>query len=205
MRPSAIVAALLIIVAGLLAGCGGTTRPGGPACLAELDRHGIAFKHVAEHDASDSRCVVDTGVRVSRLEVGLNKPVTMSCGLAAKLDQFDREVIQPLAQSDLGRRVIRINHMGAFSCRTQRSSRRAHLSQHATGQAIDISGFGLSDGTNVSVQQDWSNPGPNGVFLRHLACNACRYFSVVLTPDNNADHHNHFHFDIGPGKSCSGA
>jgi len=203
MRPSAIVAALLLLMVGLLSGCGGTTRQTGAVCLAELDRHGVAYKEVAEADPADSRCILDTGVRVSRLEVRLNKPATMGCALAAKLDEFDREVVQPLAQSDLGRRVTRIDHMGAFACRSQRGG--GDLSRHAVGQAIDIAGFGLSDGTRVSVEHDWSSPGPNGVFLRHLAHNACRYFSVVLTPDSNADHYNHFHFDIGPSRSCSAA
>ena len=40
-------------------------------------------------------------------------------------------------------------------------------------------------------------------FLHHVARNACRYFSVVLTPDSNRDHYNHFHLDIGPGRVCS--
>jgi hypothetical protein len=32
---------------------------------------------------------------------------------------------------------------------------------------------------------------------------ACGYFSVVLTPDSNADHFNHMHFDLGPDRLCS--
>jgi len=76
-------------------------------------------------------------------------------------------------------------------------------SQHAVGQAIDIAGFRLSDGTTVSVDRDWNEPGAKGQFLRQLARKACRYFSVVLTPDSNAEHYNHLHLDIGPDRLCS--
>jgi hypothetical protein len=63
--------------------------------------------------------------------------------------------------------------------------------------------FVLSDGTSVTVERDWSKAGPKATFLRHLARAACGYFSVVLTPSSNADHFNHFHLDIGPGRLCS--
>src|SRR5262249_8330175 len=88
---------------------------------------------------------------------------------------------------------------GSFACRAN-SSRPSRLSQHALGQAIDISGFRLSDGSRVSVERDWSDSGARGIFLHRLASKACRYFSVVLTPQSNADHYNHFHFDCGPAR-----
>jgi hypothetical protein len=69
--------------------------------------------------------------------------------------------------------------------------------------AIDVAGFRLSDGTTVSVEHDWSESGPKRQFLRHLARRACSYFSVVLTPDSNAEHHDHIHLDIGPDRLCS--
>lgn len=100
-----------------------------------------------------------------------------------------------------GRRVVSIDHLGSFSCRAIHGS--GSLSQHALGRAIDIAGFRLSDGTTVSVEHDWSEPGPKRLFLHHLARRACSYFSVVLTPDRNADHYNHIRLDIGPERMCS--
>ncbi len=140
-------------------------------------------------------------MRVSRVEAALNHPAVMSCGLASRLDDFEREVVQPLAAAELGRRVVRINHLGSFSCRAINGG--SHLSQHALGRAIDVAGFRLSDGTTVSVEHDWSESGPKRLFLRHLARRACSYFSVVLTPDSNAEHHDHIHLDIGPDRLCS--
>src|SRR5438477_11889851 len=120
-----------------------------------------------------------------------------------RLDEFEREVVQPLALDELGSRATRIDHLGSYSCRRQNSRTAGRWSQHAQGQANDISGFRLSDGTTVSLARDWNEPGAKGQFLRHLAQRACRYFSVVLTPDSNAEHYDHMHLDIGPERLCS--
>jgi len=141
-------------------------------------------------------------VRVTRVAAGLNKPATMSCALAARLDEFERKVVQPVAREELGQRVIRINHLGSFSCRGMNGG-GGRLSQHALGRAIDIAGFRLADGSTVSVEHDWAAPGPKRLFLRHLARRACEYFSVVLAPVRKTAHHNHLHLDIGPGRRCS--
>jgi hypothetical protein len=196
----------LLLLAVLLAGCVGTPSPGasGRACLAELSRHDIDYRPVEVDNARDPRCTVDAAVRVRRIEAALNRPATMSCGLASRLDEFEREVVQPAARSEFGERVARIDHLGAFSCRANTQT-RGRFSEHAFGRAIDISGFQLADGTQISIARDWSASGPKRRFLQRIARGACRYFSVVLTPDSNADHYNHFHLDIGPGRSCAEA
>jgi hypothetical protein len=201
MRRSGWLAAAFVGIVLMLAGCGGTRGPSllsGRACLARLDAQEVSYRPV---DPPASSCRVDTAVRISRVEARLNHPAVMSCALASRLDEFERTVVQPLARAELGRRVVRIDQMGSFSCRRINGSLR--LSQHASGLAIDIGGFRLSDGTTVSVQEDWNEPGPKRLFLHRLARRACGYFSVVLTPDSNADHHNHMHLDIGPERLCS--
>ena len=190
----------------LLAGCGGApdrAALSGRACLARLSAHDIAYRSVDAGDASDPHCQVDTAVKISRIHAAFNHPATMSCALADRLDEFEREVVQPLALDELGSRATRIDQLGTYSCRRQNSRTAGRWSQHALGQAIDIAGFRLSDGTSVSVERDWNEPGAKGQFLRRLARRACRYFSVVLTPESNAEHYNHLHLDIGPDRLCS--
>jgi hypothetical protein len=187
----------------LLAGCGGTPTPAllsGRACLARLQSQAVTYRQVDEVPGASSSCHVDTAVRVSRVAAGLNHPAIMSCALAARLDDFEREVVQKLVRQELGRRVVGIDQMGGFSCRGVRGKSR--LSQHALGLAIDIGGFRLSDDSTISVERDWSEPGPKREFLRRLARRACAYFSVVLTPGSNADHYNHLHLDIGRDRLC---
>ena len=204
MRHGGWLAAALGSLALLLADCGGTPSPtalSGRACLARLDKHEIDYRPV-EPPSSNARCQIDTAVRISRVEVGFDRPVTVSCALASRLDDFEREIVQPLAKEELGRRIVRINHLGGFSCRGVNGG-QSRLSQHALGRAIDIAGFRLSDGSTISVEHDWAEPGPKRDFLHRLARRACGYFSVVLTPDSDGNHYNHLHFDIGPDRLCS--
>jgi hypothetical protein len=194
---------LLALTSGVLSGCFG-----GPAsvvssrqCLTALDAHAISYRTV-ELSPPDSRCQVDGAINVTRIDVAFNQPATMSCALAARIDDFERAVLQQIAVRDLGKYVNRIDHLGAYSCRRS-TGLRDRLSEHSYGLAIDISGFRLSDGSEISVEKDWWAPGPRRDFLHHLAKSACGYFSVVLTPSSDRDHFNHMHFDIGAERLCS--
>jgi hypothetical protein len=205
MLRRAVSVVLLMLSAAALTGCFGGHPPpveSGARCLAELNADAVSYRPVAMGETEDSRCHVDTAVRVARLDVGLNQPATMSCRLAERLDDFERSVVQRLARDDLGQSVTRVDHMGAYSCR-RNTGRPDQLSEHAYGLAIDIAGFHLSDGTSVSVEYDWWRPGRKRDFLHHLARSACGFFSVVLTPSSNRDHFNHLHFDLGPSRLCS--
>ena len=205
MRRLILRAIVIGAAASLLAGCFG----GGPpedqsdrACLADLDQHAVTYTPVSIGDARDPRCAINTAVRVDRIEARLAHPAVMSCAMASRLDRFEHEAVEPLAARDLGRRVIEIEHLGAYACRDN-TGKPGALSEHAFGRAIDIAGFRFSNGTTARVARDWGRPGPERNFLHDVARNACRYFSVVLTPDTNHDHYNHFHLDIGPGRVCS--
>jgi hypothetical protein len=197
-------AVLFAFAVTALSGCGHQPRPveSGGECLANLNAHSVAYRQIDMGEPKDSRCVVPTPVRVTAVSVRLSRPAAMSCFLAERLDAFERGALQKLARDDLGASVVRIDHFGAYSCRPN-TSRHDQLSEHAYGLAIDISGFRLSNGETVSVQHDWSRSGPKRTFLHHVAQAACGYFSVVLTPDSNADHFNHFHLDLGPSRLCS--
>ena len=197
-------AVLLVLIVAALAACGHTPSAveSGQACLADLDAHGVTYRALDMGEPKDPRCRVPTPVKLSRIDVPLSRPATMSCFLAEKLDAFERGALQKLAIQDLGHNVVRVDHLGAYSCRAI-TGRHDKLSEHAYGLAIDISGFRLSDGTSVNVERDWARPGPKSAFLHHAARAACGYFSVVLTPDSNADHFNHFHLDLGPNRLCA--
>ncbi len=194
---------LLLALAAMLAGCFGGPVPvvSSTQCFAALDARGVSYRPV-ELSPPDTRCRVDGAIKVTRIDVALNQPATMSCALAARIDDFERGALQQIAVRDLGKYVNRIDHLGAYSCRRS-TGRRDRLSEHAFGLAIDISGFRLSDGTVISVERDWWAPGPKRDFLHHLASSACGYFSVVLTPDSDRDHFNHMHLDLGPERLCS--
>jgi hypothetical protein len=111
-------------------------------------------------------------------------------------------VLAPAAQAHFGQKVARLEHFGSYSCRNVYGRANATRSQHATAEALDIAGFVLEDGQRIRVLKDWPEDGTNAAFLRDVRTGACRFFDAVLSPDYNAAHRDHFHFDRGPYRTC---
>lgn len=170
-------------------------------CLKRLEKTGVRFERVSDWENARG-CGINTGVSVARLRgASLGKPEKMTCRLAELTDRWLKTSVQPAAKRHLGARVVLIRHYGVFSCRTIRG-RSTRLSQHAFSNAIDITGFTLANGRRITVLRDWDDMGPEGQFLREIARSACRHFKAILTPEYNADHRDHFHFDLGFWRSC---
>ncbi|MBV8536023.1 MAG: extensin family protein [Alphaproteobacteria bacterium] len=171
----------------------------GELCLQELSQRGISYEPMPMY-ATASACNVTNGVRVAGLLTPFSRPASLSCPMALRLDEFEINVVQMAAQRYFKRKVIEVRQVGSYTCRNIAGSHR--LSMHASGQAIDIAGFLLDDGTLISVKNDWSGRGAPAKFLHEVARGACGLFSVVLTPNTNADHHEHLHLDVGPWPLC---
>ena len=104
-------------------------------------------------------------------------------------------MVQPAAEQILGKPVATIQHLGSYSCRRIYGRAEGNFSEHATADAIDISGFILEDGKRISVARDWRGEGKEAIFLRAVRDGACQLFSTTLSPDYNAAHHDHLHLD----------
>ena len=77
-------------------------------------------------------------------------------------------------------------------------------SEHASANALDVAAFTLADGTTVNVARDWRRGASDarGRFLREVHDGACALWSVVLGPEYNAAHRDHFHLDVGAARAC---
>jgi len=173
--------------------------PAGARCLATLDARGVRWEPAAPGASLAAGCAVDTPVRVSAAAVAWNQPGIVACRFALTLESFTEGVVDPLALEIFGEPVRTIRHFGTYACRATHAGRE---SLHASGEAIDIAGFELADGRVISVERDWRRRDSRGAFLHAVARAACRSFSVVLTPDSDADHFNHIHLDAGPYRLC---
>lgn len=101
--------------------------------------------------------------------------------------------------------VTDIVHLGVYNCRV--ISGTSTLSQHAFANAIDIAGFQFDDGAYWTVYDDWEDgvPSPvtdSGDWLLWFANELYQewFFNIVLTPEFNAAHDDHFHCDLTPGE-----
>ena len=205
--------ALLLALA--VAGCGG--RPGGvyrqePArdpgqCLAALAREpGVRFRRLpdtAPKSAPSPGCGLTGAVQLLDVQVPLRGVTAMSCPLASATIAWLRDSARPLARAILGSPLAAVETFGTYSCRPRNNVAGAPLSEHGTANALDVSGFRLADGRRVSVLAGWTGDDPQArLFLRRVRDGGCRQFRGVLSPDANAQHRDHLHFDMGEWRFC---
>ena len=168
-------------------------------CRAVLERSGIAFHTLTP--AGEGTCARPDRTVLSEFPLRPEAPPT-TCAVAAGLSLWLDRGVKPAARRVLGSELAGIEHYGAYSCRRLYRRGSGPWSEHATGNAIDIAAFVLADGTRISVLKDWNDQGPKADFLHQARDEACAVFGTVLSPDYNAAHRDHFHFDRGSHRLC---
>lgn len=162
-------------------------------CRAVLASSGIDF--TALPPAGDGRCARPDRTVLDRYPLSpAGRPAT--CKVAVALTLWKRASLDPQAREHFDAKIARIEHLGTYSCRRLYGRDEGRWSEHATGNAIDVAGFVLSDGTRISVLADWAGDGPKARFLRGIRDGACRSFATVLSPDYNEAHRDHLHLDM---------
>jgi hypothetical protein len=168
-------------------------------CLGLLNEAGLAETLMPPRVAAPAQCRFDDGVRMhpeSRRSIAFAPAgLVTSCPVAAALALWEREVVQPAAMRHFGERVSRIDHAGSFSCRRLYGRSTGQFSEHATADAVDITGFRLADGRTISVLGDWRGDPAQTAFLSEVRDRACDLFATTLSPDYNRAHADHFHLD----------
>jgi len=107
----------------------------------------------------------------------------------------------------------RLREAGVARVRVGPPARFALQSYHRFGLALDVYALTLDDGTKLVVEDDFevredrgtcegeAPAAPKARVLRDVACRLFRahVLSTVITPNYNAGHRNHFHWDVRPG------
>ncbi len=165
------------------------------ACFAAFDRSDAGYQRrpvVGQGICRASQRMVLTGDRL----VPTMRPANAApgCAVTAAMALWNRDVVQPLAQRHFGKKVVALENLGSYNCRTIGGGQRQ--SEHSTANAIDISAFILADGTRIAVIDDWDDADVRRDFLHDVRDGACDLFSTVLSPDYNRAHADHFHLDM---------
>lgn len=171
-------------------------------CFQLLDQAGVKYTRV-DRDGPQPQCGLHNALTLDQSLTPYSGTLSMSCGLAASLHMWERHVVIPAAERILGQKVDRIETLGSYSCRRVNSASEGRWSQHATGDAVDISGFRLEDGTRVMIKDAFGKDTSQGRFLREVRDKGCSLFSTTLSPDYNKLHADHLHFDMGFASICS--
>src|SRR5579863_6243395 len=205
-----------------LAGCGFLERAERPAwrnqaeeaCLAGGRVQASAYVEAMPAIDGPGICGLNHPFKVSGLAEGtvsVESPVTIDCSMVPALEAWLADVVQPRAQARFGESVVGLAAFGAYSCRSVDNLAGAQLSEHAFGNAIDISGFRLADGRLISIVKEWKNAdSQESAFLHEVHAGACEHFTTVLGPGADVFHYNHFHLDLamhgatntGPRRYC---
>lgn len=145
--------------------------------------------------------------------------VLVSPSFQERLVRFE-EVVREVSREVYGREPQRIRHLGAFACRSTRNRSRL-MSEHALGNALDLSGFDFGSATKatplpeglpkalrhsfqVRVGRHWAaTSGVGAVHSRFLTTLAERLqqrpdvFRSMFGPGHGG-HDDHLHLDVSP-------
>lgn len=163
-------------------------------CRRELRSLGVKYRDITPiHQGS---CGIDHPVEVSAIGgVRMRPAATLSCAMARTFARWTRNELVPSARLRYFSGVKTIHQGSSYSCRKIADSRGV-LSEHGKGNALDIMRIELNNGKDIDVRKQGFFAFRARGFLNNVRADGCEYFSTVLGPGYNADHANHFHFDI---------
>ncbi|MEQ3625092.1 MAG: extensin family protein [Celeribacter sp.] len=146
--------------------------------------------------------IASDAVKVSAVAgVPLTATATIDCTTARALDQWVETGVKP-AVGRMGGGLASLRVVATYACRTRNNQPGAKVSEHGRGRAVDVAGFTLANGHELSVLKDWNN-GTAGQRLRRMHKAACGPFGTVLGPEADRYHRDHFHLDTARYRSGS--
>jgi hypothetical protein len=114
--------------------------------------------------------------------------------MALALAQWLRADVPTVFQREVGTAPTSVEVAGSYECRGRNRVTGAKLSEHATGNAIDLQGFGLANG-HMFLLTSATEPKSLREAIRD---SACRAFTTVLGPGSDGYHEAHVHLDLRP-------
>ena len=206
-------------VVRVIVGAGGPIDldPGTGTCHERLDAIGVDW------EVAGASAGVDDPVRVGPSYNGIDfryiandapSALYVDCQLALALNKLT------LLLHEYG--VVEVGHQGVYNYRCigggNPDTDGCRPSQHAYATAIDLNRFLLEDGSLYRVDTDWTIeaddvetcPGELATegdrVLHEIACRLYseRIFAIILTPNYNDAHRDHFHVDLTEGSHYLG-
>ncbi|MET3890225.1 hypothetical protein ABIE41_001301 [Bosea sp. OAE506] len=169
---------------------------GPPACFGVFfERGGIALPVAADGDGA---CTIKDPVTFRAISmpggarVEFDSAVTVTCSFAVEVVDWVRDDLPGIVSRENGT-LSRLIGVGGHACRPRNGVPGAQISEHATGNALDLGALGLADGRTLNLVGSDAAPRP----LREaLKSSACERFKTVLGPGSDASHKDHLHLDM---------
>ena len=167
------------------------------ACLAALAALGASFEPAPPVAAGDPACRIAEPVRLGAAGPGVALPArpVLACDAALALARWTGQHLRPAAR-ELGRGALtRIDTGPGFACRRRNNAATGKLSEHAFGNAVDVTGFGFAAGEQLRITARQDDHTLAAAFQRKARASACLHFTTVLGPGTDAAHADHLHLD----------
>lgn len=170
-------------------------------CYGELDARGVAWKRTSRPGIAQA-VEVDGPIGGVTYSSDAGKPLVLDCSLVVSLAEAGRYL------TELG--IDHATYSSAYQIRNVRGTN--HRSKHSFGLALDVHTFTGPDLGTLSVERDFEQGlgddvdcigaplTEGGAILKTLECQLVRsgLFHLVLNPDYDSDHYNHFHLEALP-------
>ena len=121
----------------------------------------------------------------------------MRCDTARHLAHWLRDFVRPAAAMLPGQpRLVALEPGTTYQCRPTVGGDGAGLSEHAFGNAFDVTALRFEDGSRIQIAPRRDSGDMTEAFQRALRGSACLHFTTVLGPGTNTAHADHLHLDI---------
>nr|WP_295985378.1 extensin family protein [uncultured Agrobacterium sp.] len=169
------------------------------ACLGALKEIGAQFKKLEPIRDEEQGCGIEAPIELSVVLPGikLEPSGTMRCETALALSRWTKEMMLPAAALALPeKKVTTIANASTYICRNRNSAETGKISEHAKGNAVDISTIAFDKGEPLVMKPRGEDGTPEGAFQRTITAAACLFFRTVLSPGSDATHQDHLHLDV---------
>lgn len=169
------------------------------ACLGALKEIGAEFKQLEPIRDAEQGCGIEAPLELSVVLPGikLEPSGTMRCETALALSRWTKEMMLPAAALALPeKKVTAIANASTYICRNRNSAENGKISEHAKGNAVDISTISFDKGEPLVMKPRVEDGTPEGAFQRTITAAACLFFRTVLSPGSDATHQDHLHLDV---------
>lgn len=165
------------------------------ACRERLRSLGVTFEE-APPISEPEGCSAAHPLTVSGLpgSVALEPPALLTCAMAEATARFVRDHAAPAVRHEFGAGLSSISQVSSYVCRPRNGSEK--LSEHAFANALDWGTLVLDDDNTIDVRAHGRTEPRRTRLIERLRQAACGPFKTVLGPGSDADHADHFHFDL---------
>jgi hypothetical protein len=169
------------------------------ACLAELKTLGAEFKTLDAIKGEENGCGIASPIELSSIGHGikLDPPGPMRCETALALSRWAKDMLVPAAKLSMPeRKITAIANASTYVCRNRNSAENGKISEHAKGNAVDVSSIAFDKGEPLIMKPRDEDGTVEGAFQRTITTAACLFFKTVLSPGSDATHQDHLHLDV---------